>query len=103
MSVAPATSLDTTVVRWLIWTNVFCFGYATVVEFTHFYCLTSLIGLFAIAAFMGTLFGVIVGLLAHSFRRDGVQLWPTSSLEQGGWRAFIAGVGLALLMHLGGH
>ena len=64
-----------------------------VVEFTHFYYLASLTGLFVIAAFMGTLFGVIVGLLAHSFQRDGVELWPTSSLEQGGWRALIAGVG----------
>lgn len=95
-------SLEVTVPRWLWWMNAFCFGFAAVVEFTHLYCLASLIGLFIISVAVGTMLGVIVGLLAYSFERDGVALFPTT-LEIGGWRALIAGALLAYALHLFGH
>lgn len=98
----PLATLEATILRWILWTYTFCFGYGTVLEFTHFYCLASLIVLVAVGVFVGTVFGLIAGLIAYSFVRDGVMLWP-ATLEQGGWRALIAGLALAYILHLAGH
>ncbi len=94
-----SASLESTVPRWLWWMNAFCFGYVIVVEFTLFYCLSSLIGLFILTVFAGTLLGVIFGALAYFVERKGVMVYPTT-LETGGCRALLLGIVFAYLVHL---
>ncbi|MBV8281662.1 MAG: hypothetical protein JO347_06300 [Candidatus Eremiobacteraeota bacterium] len=61
---------------------------------SHFYCLASLIGLFVASTLVGTMLGVMFGSLAYAVERTGFMLFPTT-LEFGGWRAFLGGAGLA--------
>jgi len=95
-------SIEATVPRWLLWTNAFAFGFVIVTEFTHFYCATTFLAMLILGVFAATVIGVFAGLLAYSFQRDGIAIFPTTA-DAGGWRALLAGAAMSYVLHIFGH